>query len=167
MVVFVLLTDSVSLKIYIKRVNLLKFFSSQVFLPHTAVTLQYHEDFKPLAIPFLYRPRCLHVHNFSCISKEIFKIDIQVSSNINLQTTKSPPTCFPILSIWMLSFKPTFSLPSFTFIKRLFRSSSLSAIRVVSSAYLRLLIFLPAILIPACAYSNPAFYFFYVFVNWF
>ena len=29
----------------------------------------------------------------------------------------------------MLSFKPTFSLSSFTFIKRLFRSSSLSAIR--------------------------------------
>src|SRR5574341_7938 len=44
----------------------------------------------------------------------------------------------------MLSFKPTFSLSSFTFIKRLF-SSSLSAIRVVSSAYLRLLIFLPEI----------------------
>src|SRR5574340_1273159 len=57
----------------------------------------------------------------------------------------------------MLSFKPTFSLSSFTFIKRLFSSSSLSAIRVVSSAYLRLLIFLLAILIPACATSNPAF----------
>src|SRR5574339_453909 len=42
----------------------------------------------------------------------------------------------------MLSFKPTFSLSTFTFIKRLFSSSSLSAIRVVSSAYLRLLIFL-------------------------
>ena len=54
----------------------------------------------------------------------------------------------------MLSFKPTFSLSSFTFIKRLFSSYSLSAIRVVSSAYLRLLIFLPAILIPACA--SPA-----------
>ena len=36
-------------------------------------------------------------------------------------------------------------------------SLSLSAIRVVSSAYLRLLIFLPAILIPACASSSPAF----------
>ena len=40
--------------------------------------------------------------------------------------------------------------------KRLFSSSSLSAIRVVSSAYLRLLIFLPAILIPACASFCPA-----------
>ena len=61
-----------------------------------------------------------------------------------------------ILVFWMLSFKPTFSL-SFTFIKRLF-SSSLSAIRVVSSAYLRLLIFPAAILISACASSSPAFH---------
>ena len=57
---------------------------------------------------------------------------------------------------WMLSFKPTFSLSSFAFIKRHF-SSSLSAIRVVSSAYLKLLIFLPEILIPAYASSSPAF----------
>ena len=41
-----------------------------------------------------------------------------------------------ILVFRMLSFKPTFSFSSFTSIKRLF-SSSLSAIRVVSSAYLR------------------------------
>ena len=80
--------------------------------------------------------------------------------------------CFPIylpwsdgtrchdLSIWMLSFKPAFSL-SFTFIKRLFSSSSLSAIGVVSSAYLRLLIFLPAILISACASSSPSFHMMY------
>ena len=45
-----------------------------------------------------------------------------------------------ILVFWMLSFKPTFSLSSFPFIKRLFSSYSLSAVRVVSSAYLRLLI---------------------------
>ncbi|KAB0387788.1 hypothetical protein FD755_002744 [Muntiacus reevesi] len=50
--------------------------------------------------------------------------------------------------------KPTFSLSSFTFIKRLFSSSSLSTIRVVSSEYLSLLIFLPTILIPACASSS-------------
>ena len=48
----------------------------------------------------------------------------------------------------MLSFKPVFSLSSFTLIKRLF-SSLLSAVRVVSSTYLRLLIFLLALLIPA------------------
>ena len=63
-----------------------------------------------------------------------------------------------ILVFWMLIFKPAFSLSSFTFIKRLFSSSSLSARRVVSSAYLRLLILLPAILIPACASSSRAFH---------
>ena len=65
-----------------------------------------------------------------------------------------------ILVFWMLSFKPTFSLSSFTFIKRLF-TSSFSAISVVSSEYLTLLMFLPAILIPACASSSPAFHMMY------
>ena len=36
-----------------------------------------------------------------------------------------------ILVFWMLSFNPGFSLSSFTFIKRLFSSSSLSAIRTI------------------------------------
>ena len=62
-----------------------------------------------------------------------------------------------ILVFWILSFKPTFSLWSFTLIKKLFSSSSLSAVRVVSSAYLRLLVFLLEILIPACASSSSAF----------
>ena len=57
----------------------------------------------------------------------------------------------------MFCFKTTFSLSSFTCIKRLFSSCSLPAIRVVSSAYLRLLILFLAILIPAYASSNPAF----------
>ena len=65
-----------------------------------------------------------------------------------------------ILVFWTLSFKPTFSLSSFTFIKRIF-NSSLSAIRVVSSAYLRLLVFLPEILIPACASSSLGFFVMY------
>ena len=77
--------------------------------------------------------------------------------------------CFPIYFPWSdgtrchdlsflnLDFKPTFSLSSFTFIKRLCSSSSLSAIRVVSSAYLRLFIFLPPVLIPACVSSSPSF----------
>ena len=71
-----------------------------------------------------------------------------------------------VLVFWMLSFKPTFSLSSFTFIKRHFSSSSLSAIRVVSSAYLRLLIFLPAILILACASSSPASLMVYSVYKW-
>ena len=56
-----------------------------------------------------------------------------------------------ILVFRMLSFKPMFTLSSLTFIKRLFSSSLLSAISVVSSAYLSLLIFLPEILIQASA----------------
>ena len=62
-----------------------------------------------------------------------------------------------IFIFWMLSFKSAFSLSSFTFIKRLFSSSSCYAISVVSSAYLRLLIFLLAILIPVCSSSSLAF----------
>ena len=65
-----------------------------------------------------------------------------------------------ILVFRMLSFKPAFSLSSFT-LKRLFSFSSLSAIRVVLSAYLRLLIFLLAILNPAWDSSSPAFYMMY------
>ena len=59
-------------------------------------------------------------------------------------STVSPSICHQVMGpdatisvFCMLSFKPTFSLSSFTFIKRLF-SSLLSAIRVVSSAYHRL-----------------------------
>ena len=66
-----------------------------------------------------------------------------------------------ILVFWMLSFNPAFLLSSFTLINRLFSSSPLSATRVVSSAYLRLLIFLPAILIAVCASSSPAFHMMY------
>ena len=47
-----------------------------------------------------------------------------------------------IFVFWMLIFKPAFSFSSFTFTKRLFSSSLLSAIGVVVSAYLRLLIFI-------------------------
>ena len=69
---------------------------------------------------------------------------------------------FPFFVFWPLSFKPAFSLPSFTFIKRLFSSSSFSAVRVVSSAYLRLLVFLQATLRTAvCASSSQAFHMMY------
>ena len=61
-----------------------------------------------------------------------------------------------ILVFECLSFKPNFSFSSFTFIKRLSSSSSLSVVRVVSFPYLSLLVFLLASLIPACASSNLA-----------
>ena len=66
-----------------------------------------------------------------------------------------------IFVFWMLSFKPAFSLSSFTFLKRLFSSFLLSTIRVMSSACLRILIFLPAILFQDCASSSPAFHMIY------
>ena len=79
-------------------------------------------------------------------------------------STFSPSICHEVIRLdakilvfWMLSFQPAFSRSSFTFIKRLFSSSSLSVIRVVSFAYLTLLIFLLAILIPSHASSTPAF----------
>ena len=58
--------------------------------------------------------------------------------------TFSPSICHEVMGLgamisvsWMFSFKPAFSLSSFTFIKKLFSSSSCSAIRVESSAYRR------------------------------
>ena len=62
------------------------------------------------------------------------------------------------LVFWMLSFKPVSSLSSLIFIKRLFISSLLSFLKVVSSAYLRLFLFLLAILIPAWVSSSLAFH---------
>ena len=61
------------------------------------------------------------------------------------------------LSFLIFSLKPALSLSSFTLVKRLFNSSLLSAVRVVSSAYLRLLMFLPPVFIPACNSSSLAF----------
>ena len=112
-----------------------------------------------LVIVFLPRSKCLN-----------FMTAITICSDLGAQEKKIYHYfhCFPIylpwsrgtgcliLVFWMLSFKSDFALYCFPFIKRLF-SSSFSAIRVVSSAYLRLLKFLQAILIPACASSSQAF----------
>ena len=53
--------------------------------------------------------------------------------------------------------RPILLLPPIPPSIRVFSNSSLFAIRVMSSAYLRLLIFLLAILIPSCDSSSPAF----------
>ena len=77
--------------------------------------------------------------------------------------------CLPIYLSWSdgtrchglcflsAEFLASFFTLLFHFIKRLFSCSSLSSIRVVSSAYLRLLIFLPANLSAAWASSRLAF----------
>ena len=58
------------------------------------------------------------------------------------------------LECWVLN---QLSLSSFTFIRRLFSSTLLSTIRVVSSEYLRLLIFFPELLFPDYDSSSLAF----------
>ena len=106
-----------------------------------------------LVIAFLTRSKCLLISWLqwpSAVSLEPKKRKSDTVSTVSPSTSHEVmgPDAM-ILVFWMLSFKPTFSLSSFTFIKRLFSSSSVSAITVVSSAYMRLLIFLPTILIPA------------------
>ena len=98
-------------------------------------------------IAFLRRSRCLLISWLQSPSAVILEPRKIKSDTVS---TVSPSVCHEvigpdavILVYWMLSLKPAFSLSSFSFIKRLFSSSSLSAIRVVSSVYLRLLIFLP------------------------
>ena len=118
-----------------------------------------------LVVAFLPRIKCLLMWWLQSPSVVILEPK-KIKSVLVL--TVSPSVCYQvmgldamILALWMLSFKPAFSLFSFTFIKRLFSSSSPSVIRVVSSAYLRLLIFLLAILIPACDSSSLAFHMMY------
>ena len=65
-----------------------------------------------------------------------------------------------IFVFWMLSFKPLFQSP-LSLSSRNSSSFLFSAIRMVSSAYLRLLIFLLPILNPAWASSSPEFHVMY------
>ena len=114
-----------------------------------------------LVTTFLPRSKHLLISSSQSPSAVILELRKIKSDTVS---TVSPSICHEVMGpdamiivFWILSFKPIFSLSYFILIKRLFSFSSLSAIRVVSSAYLRLLIFLPAILIPACASSSPAF----------
>ena len=114
-----------------------------------------------LVIAFLPRSKCLLITCLQSPSAVILELKKRKSV---IASIISPSICHDvmerdamILEFWILSFKPAFSLTYFIFIKRLFSSSSLSAIRVVSSAYLWLLIFLPAILITAYASSGRHF----------
>ena len=104
-----------------------------------------------------------------------FMATVTICSDFGAQESKNLPL-FPLfthlyaMKWWdqchdihfcMLSFKLAFLLSSFTFIKRLISSSSSSDVRVMSSAYLRLLIFLLAILIPDCTSSSLVFHMMY------
>ena len=117
-----------------------------------------------LVIAFLPRSKHLLIWWFQPPSAVILEPPAPTQMKSLTVSIVSPSICHEvmwpdatILVFWMLTSKPTFSLFTFTFTKRLFSSSSFSPIRVVSSAYLWLSIFLPAILIPACVLSSQAF----------
>ena len=114
-----------------------------------------------LVIAFLPRNTC-HLISWLQSSSAVI-VEPKKIKSVTVSTV-SPSICHEvmgpdvmILVFRMLSFKLKFSLSSFTFIKRLFRFSSLFAIKVLSSVYLRLLIFLLTICIPVCALSSLAF----------
>ena len=113
-----------------------------------------------LVIAFLPGSKCLLISWLQSQSAVILEPKKIKSVTVS---TVSPSICHEVMGLdamilvfWKWSLKPTFSLSSFTFIKKLF-SSSLSAVSVVSSAYLRLLIFLLAILIPAVIHWAQSF----------
>ena len=120
-----------------------------------------------LVIAFLLRRKCLLILWLQSPSSVILEpskiksLTVSIISPSIYHEVMGPGAM--ILVLWILSFKTTFShysLTFITFIKRLF-SSLLSAIRVASSAYLRLLIFLLAVLIPTWDLSSPAFHMMY------
>ena len=118
-----------------------------------------------VVIAFLPRSRCLLIswlQSPSAVILEPKKIK-SVSVSIVFQSL-----CNEVMELdaiifvfWMLSFKPTFSLSSFTFIKRLFSFLFAFWHKCGVICILRLLIFLPAILIPACALYSPVFHMMY------
>ena len=117
-----------------------------------------------LVTAFLPRSKCLLISWLQSPSAMILKPKKIKSLTVS---TVSSPICHEVMGLdTMILFSECWVLSqlfhsSFTFIKRLFSSSLLSAIRVVSSAYLRLLIFLPAILILACDSYSLAFHMMY------
>ena len=126
-----------------------------------SISLLFNNKLSRLVITFLPMSKHLLISWLNSPSALILKLQKMKFATVS---TVSPSICHEVMGLdamilvfWMLGCKPAFSLFSFAFIKRLFSSSSLSAIKVVSSTYVRLLIFLPAILIPAYASSSPAF----------
>ena len=83
-------------------------------------------------IVFLPRSKCLLISWLQSPSagilepKKIKSVTVSIVSSSVCHDVIGPDAM--ILVFWMLNFKPTFSLSSFTFIKRLFSSSLLSAI---------------------------------------
>ena len=84
-------------------------------------------------IAFLPRSKCSWLQSLSSVilgPKKIKSVTASTFSSYICHEVMEPDAM--IFIFWMLSFKPAFSLSSFTFIKRLFSSSLLSAIRLLS-----------------------------------
>ena len=110
-----------------------------------------------LVIGFLPRSKCLSISRLWSSTAVILEPKKSLSLFplfLHLFAMKWWDRMLLILVFWMLSFKLVFSLSSFTFIKQLFSSSSFSAIRVVSPVYLKLLMFLLAILNPTWGHKR-------------
>ena len=91
-------------------------------------------------IVFLPRSKCLNFMAAVTICRDFGAWENKVTVSI-----VSPSICHGVMGVdvmilvfGILSFKSAFPLSSFTFIKKLFSSYLLSAVRVVSSAYVRL-----------------------------
>ena len=113
------------------------------------------------------------VTDFLPRSKHLLISWLKSSSTVILQPKKrksvttstfSPLICHEVMGLDVMilvflifSFKLVLSLSSFTLIKMLFSSFSLSAISMVSSVYLMLLMFIPPVLIPASNSFSLAF----------
>ena len=124
--------------------------NSQVYLTTGKTITLTRETFVNTVISLLYNTLSRFVIGFLPRSKHLLISWLQSLSTVILEPKKIKSVTdsfFPhlftmkwwdqdamILVFWMLSFKPAFSLSSFTFIKRLFSSFSPSAIRVVSYA---------------------------------
>ena len=114
-----------------------------------------------LVITFLPRSKCFLISWLKSPSRDLGAQEDKICQCFHFFSfylSWSDRTGSHDLSFLNVEFQAAFSLSSVTLIKRLFSSSSLSAIKVVSSAYLRLLIFLTAILILACDSSSLAFH---------
>ena len=108
---------------------------------------------KRLLISWLQSPSAVILE-----SPQIKSVTVTIVSSSICHEVMGPDAM--IFIFWMLSFKPALSFSSFAF-KRLLSSSLLFVKKMVSSVYLRLLVFLLAILIPACTSSSPAFHMMY------
>ena len=107
---------------------LLDLCSDRVFSTQSRFVIAFLPRSKHLLISWLQSPSEVILE-----PKKIKSVTVSTfSTSICHEVTGPDATIF---IFWMLSFKPAFSLSFFTFTQRHFSSSSLSAIRVVSSAY--------------------------------